>query len=174
MKEELLNFLAENEVKTSKEDSILINTVSKFYTEKLKTLQKQIPEVTFSINAISSENWVAGMVRFTIFSKILKGDLTKFLGEKEVSILSLYVMLGLGTNTANTRGQVRKRLQIDEKQLNSINKILRDKGILIADKIKPSNYTLCEDLEIIRRLYSYCKNTGKESVTLAVKLLNNK
>lgn len=83
-------------------------------------------------------------------------------------VLTYYVKYGLGKNSSQTRARVRSLEGIGEKELNSINKTLRDKGFITKGLKKESDHELCKELENLRTLYNYLKQTNNNKAEISI------
>lgn len=172
---EFIESLSKEGITIDESSSKLFNTIVRLSEEKIKNIEDsykdKVSGILIPIQSISNTNWVKNAVSVIIFVKTLKGDLGKMLSDKDIQILSLYVMFGLEDKTSDARKWVRSMIGIDEKQLNSTNKSFRDKGLLISNKFKPSDYSFCKELDIIYKYYNYINKSSKDSISIGLKLL---
>ena len=138
----------------------------------LKDNLSQVPGIVFPVSANSDETWVKNAVTTVLFCLMLRGKFKKLPRSVEISVLTLYIMSGLGEKTKQARENVRMVLQMEEKPLNSLNRDLREKGLLIPNGVKPSDYTFCKELEIIHQYYKMSKSKGVKEMSFGVKLKN--
>lgn len=135
-------------------------------------ISNSVCDVIFPVNSVDDESWIRNSVSTVLFIKFLQGKLRKFPASSELDILTLYIMSGLGNKTSEARKLVRATLGVEEKQLNSMNRQLREKNLLLADTIKPSNYSFCNELDVIYKYYNYLKSKGKRRMSIGINLSN--
>lgn len=144
----------------------------KVYELLVSSFRTQLPGIVFPVSANSDEIWVKNAVQTTLFSLMLRGKTIKMPRDLEISVLTLYIMSGLGNKTKQARENVRTVLRMEDKALNSLNLDLRKKGLLIPNSIKPSDYTFCKELEYIHQYYKVSKSKGLKEMSFGLKLLN--
>lgn len=150
-----------------------LNDESKKVFHLLMTnFKTQVMGLVFPISANSDEIWVKNAVQTTLFSLMLRGKIIKMPRDLEISVLTLYIMSGLGNKTKQARENVRTVLRMEDKALNSLNLDLRKKGLLIPNSIKPSDYTFCKELEYIHQYYKVSKSKGLKEMSFGLKLSN--
>lgn len=146
--------------------NIVVASIPKFMSDR------GFPGIVFPIQCSTDEIWVRNAVQTTLFSLMLRGRFKTVARSREVDVLTLYIMSGLGENTKNARESVRRVLQIEEKCLNSLNLQLRKKGLLISNPMKTSDYTFCKELEIIHQYYNRNKSLGTNDMSFGIKLIS--
>lgn len=143
-----------------------LNSIKKQESNKNITLSSKV-------NCYTDQEMIEKLVTSVLFQRVLTGKLSKLVANRQLRVLSVYVKLGLGENSKQSRIAARNLLGADEAILNNINKTLREKGLLVKGKIKESNNELCPELEALRKCYLYIRKHSIKELDMNYTFLLN-